>query len=129
MLQLRRTLPLMFTFQNLEFDNLEERVLQEYREMMERFFECKERIPSGQFAEICYEDLEQRPMEELARVYGELDLPAWGEARGPIQDYIDTLHEYEKNQYTMSQADIEQVEQHWGFAIERWGYERPPAAQ
>ncbi|NIA16213.1 MAG: hypothetical protein GWP08_19290, partial [Nitrospiraceae bacterium] len=56
-LQLRRTLPRMFTFQNLEFDDLEERVLQEYREMMGRFFERKGRIPKGQLAEIRYEDL------------------------------------------------------------------------
>ena len=125
-LRLRRTLPQLFTFQNLEFDDLEERVLQEYREMMGRFFERKDRIPPGQFAEIRYEDLERGPMEELARVYGELGLPEWSEACGPIQAYVDTLRDYRKNEYAISEEDIERVERHWGFAIERWGYGRPP---
>jgi hypothetical protein len=121
-LRLGEKLVAMLTFQDLDPKEVEREALQYYADIMRRFFEVKERIPKGRLAEIRYEDLEERPLAELERIYAELDLAGWDAAQGPIARYLDTLQDYEKNQYQIDEADRAKVDEHWGFAIKKLGY-------
>ena len=73
-----------------------------------------------------YEDLERDPLGALARLYGELDLPDWSDAKPAVEAYLQTLSGYRKNKLPMARTDIERVSEQWRFAVETWGYEPPP---
>ena len=96
-----------------------------YAAMMRRYMQDRGSIPRGHLAEVRFEDLERTPMEELERLYAELALPGWEQARQPIADYLSTLSGYRKNPHRIDRETIEVVDREWGFAVEEWGY-RPP---
>ena len=123
--KLHREMRDLIALQPLSDADIEDNVLFVYREVMARFFEQKDAIPPGNLVEVRFEDLEQRPMVELERVYAHLGLPGWDAARDPIARYLATLAGYQKNRFSMVRRDIEKVEEYWRFAIDRWGYERP----
>jgi hypothetical protein len=114
------------SFQDIDDREIEENVLMFFREMMIRYFKEKDLIPPGNLCEIRFEDLEERPLEETTRVYRELGLTGWEDARPYIERYLESQNNYEKNIFTLEQKDIDRIEGEWKFAIDAWGYERPP---
>ena len=115
----------MVSFQEVSDAAIETNVLTFYHDMMRRFFRDKDLIPAGNFAEVRFEDFEQRPMTELARVYESLGLPGWGEACSPMEEYLATQAGYKKNHCDLTQDCYAKVERYWQFAVEAWGYQRP----
>ncbi len=61
-------------------------------------------------------------MAELERLYAELELPDWDQARGPITDYLESLSGYRKNAHRIDPETIRNVDRKWGFAVEAWDY-------
>lgn len=124
-LKLHRVMLERYALQDPDFGVLEGLVLRTFREMMARYFEESTSIPEENLVEVRFEDLEARPMEELERIYATLGLAGWEEASPCFEDYLEGQRGYVKNQFDVSDEDIAKVEEHWGFAIDRWGYERP----
>lgn len=100
-------------------------MLDSYGAMMRQYMKDRESIPKGHLAEVRFEDLERAPMAELERLYDELGLPGWKQARQPVADCLGTLSSYRKNAYRIDPETIDVVDRKWGFAVEAWGY-RPP---
>ena len=121
----RKTLPL-FQLQDMAIEDMEEHILYAYRTTMQHYLEDRSLIPQENLAEVRYEDLEQRSLVELERLYAELALPGWEEAKRPISAYLDTLSGYQKNRFSLDQALIKRINQEWQFALDLWPYQ-PPA--
>ncbi len=121
MLSLREIMP----FQHVGEQEIEDDVFYLYRAMLQRYLAEKDEIPAGNLVEVRYDDLDQHPIEELARVYSALSLPGWREAEAPIARYLAGQAGYVKNRFTLSPEDCAKIEEHWGFAIDAWGYSRP----
>ena len=126
-LHLYRTLFPLYQLDHYDQEEVERFVVEIYRQVMAKYLRDRARIPPGQLAEVRYEDLERDPLGALARLYRELDLPGWNEARPRVEAYLRTLSHYRKNSFSMDRADLDRVTEHWGFAVEAWGYEPPPA--
>ncbi|MBN2307352.1 MAG: sulfotransferase, partial [Candidatus Hydrogenedentes bacterium] len=92
--RLHRTTFDMVGLQDIADGEIERNVLDFYRALMTRFFEDKALIPEGNLVELRFEDLEHRPMEELARLYDELALPGWAAAYPRIRAYLDAQPPY-----------------------------------
>lgn len=122
---LHRTTLDMIGFQSISDAEIEDNVLLFFREMMARFFKEKHLISAANFAEIRYEDLEQHPMAEVERIYQELALPGFENARRGMEAYLASQVNYRKNRLPLTENDLDRIEQHWQFAIDAWGYERP----
>lgn len=120
----RKMLPL-FQLDDLEPEEMTRTILDSYATMTRQFMRDRESIPGGHLAELRFEDLERDPMAELERIYAELALPGWEQARGPIADYLQSLSGYRKNVYRIDSETIDLVDREWGFAVKEWGY-RPP---
>ena len=125
MMHLYRTMLPICRLDDAEADELAEVMLDSYAAMMRQFLTDRESIPTGNLAEVRFEELERNPLAELERLYDELGLPGWKRARGPIADYLGTLSGYRKNTHRVDQATIDAVDRKWGFAVDAWGY-RPP---
>lgn len=103
-------------------------ILDSYAAMMRQYIKDRELIPQQRLAEVRFEDLERDPMTEIERLYAELSLPGWKQAREPIRKYLGTLSGYRKNNHRFDTETIDRVGQHWGFAVKEWGYEPPGEA-
>ena len=57
------------------------------------------------------------------KIYRQLNLPGWDEARTAIEQYVGSKRGYKKNKYQYEPRTRELVEKHWKFALEQWGYE------
>ena len=127
MLHLYRTVLPSHQLQVFSWEELEAFVLHYYATVMQRYLTDRSAIPAGHVAEVRFEELERAPMEELRRLYHQLDLSGWEVARAPVSAYLDSLAGYRKNSYRFDPRSIEAVDRHWGFATERWGYAVPNA--
>jgi len=112
-------------FQNVTDEQIEGYVLHFYREMMMKYLQTRDLIPKENLLEVKYEDLDVEPHNTMECIYTFLDYQRWIKARGRIAKYLETVPNYKKNKFTMTQRDIELVEQYWGFSLAEWPYPRP----
>lgn len=127
-LKLHRTTYETIGFQDVTDAEIEENVLHMYAALHARYQATRDLIPAGNLVEIRYEDLEADPLGILERVYATLGLPDWEATRGPVEAYLATQEDYEKNRFTMRQRDIDRVEAALGDLIQAGGYARPEVA-
>ena len=111
--------------QDIDDDVLEENILTIYEELMGRYLRDRDAIPKGQLVEVRFEDLERAPFDVIERIYRELDLPGFDEARPRIEAYLDTQKNYTKNAFTMDDAIVQRVRNRWGFALDAFNYDLP----
>jgi len=100
-------------------------VVETYQRLLAELDRQRPLLGPGQFSEVGYDQLREQPLDTLARIHAELDLPGWDSARPRIEAYLEQIRDYRRNRYALAPADIERVEQHWGEYLQRWGYARP----
>jgi hypothetical protein len=110
--------------QQVATGEVETLILRFYPELLGRFLMDRALIPPGHLVEVRYEDLEERPLGQMRRVYESLGLPGFAQAEPAFRAYLASVAGYEKNVYQMDDGVIAKVNEHWGFAFDEWGYER-----
>lgn len=112
-------------FQDISKDELEENVLYVYKKLMLRFEEQKGMIPPENFIEIKYEDFSPDPMPHIQRIYEKFDLGGWDEVKDKFEAYVHTQKKFQTNKHSIEPESLQKVKEHWGFAIEKYGYDLP----
>ena len=125
MLHMFKTMLSICQMDDADSEDVTEAVRDSYVWMMKRYLLDRQLIPAGHLVEIRYEDLETNPLTELERLYSELALPGWGQARPRFDAYLKTVTGYRKNSYEIDSATIGVIDREWGFAVEEWGYKPP----
>jgi hypothetical protein len=109
-----------------EVDHL---ILQFHTQLLQRYLADRALIPAGNLIEVRFEALEADPLAETARVYEALGLPGFAGAEPAVRAYLASVAKYRKNDYDLTADVIDQVNRHWSFAFDVWGYRRlEPAA-
>ena len=124
-MNLYRTMIPKYQLQNVEWNDIEASLLYNYADMTRQYMKDRNLIPDGSLIEVRFEDLDLDAMGIMERIYTELDLPGWKQARQPVKEYLGTLSGYRKNRYRFGQALIDRVNEEWGFAVREWGYQPP----
>lgn len=113
------------SFQNYRLEDVQERILRQYREMYACYWDDRERMAPGQLSEVQFEVLESNPLAEIERIYRELDLADFEEVRERMTSYIQTLTSYQKNRFPPIEDEMKGiVYQQWRSNFERWSYAR-----
>lgn len=100
-----------------------ERIIRQYKELHDAFFEERSLIPAGRFHEMGYEELEQDPVGELAKLYAALELPEFGHVEENVRNYVNSLSDYRKNSFPELAPDVRQrIAGEWRRYFEEWGY-------
>jgi len=104
---------------------IEDAVIWIFGEMYRTLFAEMDRgaFKPGSFAELSYEELEREPIGSVKKIYDELRLPGFAEARPAIQAHIDSQKHYQKNKLTVSPRLREKINNNLGFYFTRYGYE------
>ncbi len=104
-------------------------ILQFYTQLMQQYLADRALIPAGNLVEVRFEELEANPLAETSRIYKALGLSGFAAAEPAFRAYLASVADYRKNGYKLTADVIEQVNRHWSFAFDEWGYQRiEPAA-
>ena len=113
-----------FAWQTFEDVDLEEMVFYKYRRLMQGYLEQRELV-SDRLVETSYERIVSDPVAEIEKVYDRFDLDERDKAMEYVRSYAERGKDYKRNQYQLTRAQVERIENEWGFALEEWGYELP----
>jgi hypothetical protein len=101
------------------------RLIRQYQEIHDAFFEERALIPAGRFHEMSYEELERDPMDEMRKLYVSLALPEFEIVEPALRTYLDSQAGYQKNVFPELAPDVRQhVAAAWGRCFDEWGYPR-----
>jgi hypothetical protein len=104
---------------------LEKNVFKLYTILLQGYFEQQKLIPPQNLVEVKYEDLEKNSLEEITRLYNQLNITCTKENIDAITKYINHQKNYEKNKFSLDYEKIKTIYQHWHFTIDKWGYLPP----
>jgi hypothetical protein len=106
-------------------EDREELVLTVYQKMMNDYLADRALIPEGNLVEVAFEDLEKNPMEEVERIYKQLGIPGFNEARQAFEGYLRKMSSYRKNRHSISRKKLDRVIKEWKFTMDLWDYDIP----
>ena len=113
------------TFQKFDADKIHQRILKQYNEIYDRYFEEKEAIPKKQLVEVKFESFEDRPLEILESVYKILNLPDYSDTKNRFESYLKSINNHKKNDFPdLEQSLKDEIYDHWQRNFYTWGYER-----
>lgn len=104
-------------------DDPTEGILRRYVDLHEAFFADRTLIPPGHYCEVQFERLEQDMVGEIERVYDELELGDFADARPKVEAYAREKANYQKNVHPSLDDGLRQrIAQMWRRCFEEWGY-------
>ncbi|UCH10017.1 MAG: sulfotransferase [Fidelibacterota bacterium] len=117
----------IYALQTWEDEDLQTHILEDYREMYERFFTDRHLIPGENYVEVRYEDFLKDPLSTLDRVYRGLNLNGFEETRPAFQKHIDAQKSYRPNVHDVNGDVITKVNTYLSEIVESFGYEKRTA--
>jgi hypothetical protein len=101
---------------------IESLILESYPYLMQALRNDTADLPTHQFAELRFEDLQANPLQELETLFEQLQLLDFQTARPHLESYLADLQNYRQNQYSLDAETIAKIERHWYPYIQQWGY-------
>jgi hypothetical protein len=119
----------MWAMQRVGSYDIPAATIENVRRVSEKYFVDRSVVPAGQLAEVAFTDLERAPMQTMRRLYAELDLPAFRFTEQAMQDYLNSLGPYKKNQHRQLEPAIQaQLAEQWQEYLQNWGYDNARGA-
>lgn len=109
-----------YMFQKISKQELEENIFNFYQQLMQKFFDSVDAIPSNNLIEISYEYFDTHEIEVLKQVYEQLEIPEFSASESAFRQYRDAHNNYKKNSYVLDERTKEKINQRWEFAINRF---------
>jgi hypothetical protein len=99
-------------------------IIARYRSLYGAFLADRDLIPTGNFHELSFDQLESDPLGSVKHIYQTLSLPGIDRALPKIASYVATLETYEKNRLTpLDEFTRQRLRDAWSPVYTRWGYE------
>jgi hypothetical protein len=109
--------------QDISNEELEKNILSVYAKLYHKYEEDKKFIPEGNLIEVKFEDFEADAMGMTEKIYRELSIPGFAEAKADIEKYVGGKKGYKKNKYSYNERTVQLVQENWDFALKQWNYE------
>lgn len=122
-LKLWRTLIEMYGLEPYSPEDLESFVLSAYVAHEQAIQKGKERLAPRSFAQVRYEDLVANPLQQMSRLYSELELEHFDAVRGAIEQHLLSVKNYVPNHYRLSDEHKWQIRSAWGPILESKQYQ------
>jgi hypothetical protein len=102
---------------------IEKCILRDNALIMQKYLKERSIIPSGQLAEIGFDELESTPMETMEYIYQELGLDGFEDARPAMKAYLESVKQYKRNIYRpLAPSTLGKLHSAWEFWIKEFGY-------
>ena len=106
-----------------KYDGLEEYVFRTFERMYEVFERDRHLIAPGQFCEVHYEELISHPIEQMRRIYEELELGDFDAVRPALETYMAGQKDYKTNRYQLSPENRGEIGRRWKKYLVQYGYQ------
>jgi hypothetical protein len=126
--KLWKTLYESHAFETPPVEGMIEQNLAWFERMYRQFEKDRGRLPPHQLCEVRYEDLLGDPLAQMERIYSQLEIGDFAEARPKIAGYFENARDYRRNPHALSAEEREQINQRWGPFMQRFGYCLEPAS-
>lgn len=113
-------------FQDISIEEMEENILWVYEHLMRAYLRDRALIPAHNLIELRFEDFENNTLPELERIYRQLQLPGFEQAKPYFRKYLEAQKSYSKNRYSLPASTVEKITTRWKFAMDEWSYGLPP---
>ena len=115
-----KVLPFWF-FQKTQWQR--DKLVDDYAELYDAFFEQRDLIPDGNFCEVAYDDVEANPIDALRNIYEELSLPEFAHAEASFREYVNSIADYRRNELPkLSDECRERLSTRLDRCFSEWGY-------
>lgn len=114
----------IYALQTWDEEEMHETILENYREMYEKFDQDRHLIPENNLVEVKYEDFIQKPMEHMENIYETLELEGYEAAESFFKDYVATQKDYKANKHILGSRFVEEVNTYWGHIVDRFSYQK-----
>ena len=111
--------------QNYEDLPLNDLILESYPRMMKALQLDSSDLPNDSFVEIRFEDFLSNPLQEIEKIYSQLELSGFEVNRDRFKSYLSDIQSYQKNRYSYQPKTIELIESNWQPFINQWDYKVP----
>ncbi len=109
--------------QKPDLQTLDQAILRRYCLLYDAYFEQRSLIPSDQFYELAFTDLEQAPAAQIQAIYQHFQLPYADTFTARLQQTLQARQQYRKNQYAPLEANLcQQIFQQWHESFAAWDY-------
>ncbi len=119
---LRKTMIDENTLGKTVFKDCEQGVIDTYNYALEAYDRDKHLIPKGNLHEVRYESLAENPLAEMEKLYANLGLSGFEQAREILIPQIAGLKEYKKNKFSPDPYWVNKVNVECREAFERFDY-------
>lgn len=103
-------------------ESVARQILETYPQLMNAYFEQRDELAENELVEVRYRDLQDDPMDLMATIYGQLELPGFAEAAPRFEAYLDSQRDYKKNVLPISAGEQQEVADRWRPIFDKLGY-------
>lgn len=111
-----------YQLEKVSRQDIENSVLEIFSNMMDRFWNDKNMIPSENLVEVKFEDLEKNPFRTIERIYHVLKIQGFEDVKNNLQKFILSKSDYKKNQYIMDEPTNKKIYKKWQNIFDRLSY-------
>ncbi len=97
-------------------------ILDTYSKTMQRYLAEKDLIPAGQLIELPYEDLIQKPMESMRKIYETIHLDDFGYCENKLKSFVDRQKSFVRLQHEIAAEERKIVTEKLEPFIRHWNY-------
>ena len=90
--------------------------------MYQAYFDQKQQLPENQLIEISFEDLVADPVEQVGRVYRQLELAGFRKLQPRIEQNFSSRKKHRRNVLELDQKLKVEIDQHWRGYKQAFGY-------
>jgi hypothetical protein len=108
---------------------LEEYVFKNFEHLHRVFEEDREQIAPERLCVMRYEDLVSAPVDQMKRIYDDLDLGGFEDVKPQLEQYVAWLSDYVANRHNLAPELHDQIATRLADYIEKYGYSTESAPQ
>jgi hypothetical protein len=108
--------------QDVPVDFIRALIFDVYKMLMEDYLAQKELIPEGNLYELSFEELEQKPVDYMERIYKDILGRDFEAVRKYFEDFASKNKSYVKNKYEIGEELRAEIEQHLGKYMKLYDY-------
>ena len=92
--------------------------------MYSAYFQHRDELPTNRLAEVRFEDLVRQPIDELSRVYDQLELGEFEKVQPSIESYFDAKKNHKKNEHQLDEKLKLEIDSNWQEYSKEFGYSK-----
>jgi hypothetical protein len=114
-----------FSLQKPDLSDQTSYLIRRYKAMYDAFFSERGLLQDENFHEVAMEEIEREPICQMRTLYEKLRLPDFKVVEPALRQYVESLHNYKKNEYPELPADLRrEIGKEWERCFDEWGYAR-----